>query len=1144
VPPPASSTALVRRSPTELVAEAPQRQHKPQQQQQAKVQEQEQWRTERVPSSEREGAGALVPAGGRARSPPAPPALALLLQDGPLACCRVSRAEEALSVLRPRWLRVAAAVRERALAAVQGRPDLTAALRQRMQLSLPLLMEANALARTVDKPVAFFYDVAARPARPDAAQVAEVLASIKQLEVAEALGLGRAGVLAPQLLALAAQEPQVVVRARCTLTGHEAELTLEALQAKVDAFKAARARVLARMYTEGRGAPAATPALGHGHGHGPSSSSSVGTAEEDPFLPLGPEETTLGASEVGLAPLLEGKNVIGVFPLLSPLDGGCVGAARVRLICNGASPAAREPYTLRMEVENVMIEAAQMAALRVHMRSEKDINRVALRWSFWHAEVSGEIPLSERSATVQRLHERTGPDAEAGHHGFPMRFLRELEVPCVDPSFLSYLAAGALQLALVARQGLPGRVRDAWGRREGGGHHEGPRLYALRSTLNIDPPAEAPPASPRIQALVPLGTPRHDDDLASELGSVLGGADSCSVSRLSLRSARGGGAGSSAGMRPASASASASARTRAGSRRLGSTRSVAGSAARAPVLVFMAVDVWEPELDLSHPETYMGNAHPRYLETDVKRPRWRLRDLGAALGGGKPPAAPGTPRVGGGSSVLGGMSLSQFGVEDAMDAMEPWASEMDASSVAGSEAGTGAAASEPIFHVMGTPLVTMRQLRIVIQQIEPLEACSLESVARVTSSAYVKMLSREYDGDISDQTSCSQPLHVISVVRTASKRRLEVFVELPAGDMVQQCHARGERAVLMVEVEVYMEGAVRPLRLRRNVVMKAVPPSRKSSMLYTLRRSLRDPTPAIDRLHTLGAYYTAKPIAPSHLPSAMEDFVAYKLDARRQLLERTELARACQEAPPAALLSADPSGPSTDVALEILKEVLVVPTPGIALEQEGGQAALAAAAADDAYVASVLEYMQPPAAPVPHARERATAAAALFGVTATPCKRAPTLRVGDDGLFRLQHGEDAGPAFTYAYNPTRRISLEDSYAAVVDVDVRELVDYPAQRAGFLGVRTGLLGASWSRGWFIWRRPFLMYFKSKGQREPSNVVNVSDCRIGRGRDELEIVLRAPKRTWALQAANESDLLDWMHAFDPVNMHANLSTVYSH
>ncbi len=1087
-----------------------------------------------------------------------------------------------------------------------GQQQLVNQLTARVLTALPLVLEANALAQASNKPVAFYLDVVprAQPAAEAAVQVTETLQHLGHAPLAEAMGLSSRyhaaeaplpAPLLPALLEATEAAPSVVVRAVGALSDGVAELSVESFKEALQAMRAARARPEGPMpLIQGYESTADTGIAGFA---GPGVD-----GKTDPFHLPG-QDSTLARSDVYLSALLGNRNVLGNFPLLRGLDGACVGAVQLKLVPQAELPATASPvsmeggYSLILELEELVVDKAplgqlalggawnaaqdsyQPAALRY---PDEGLPGLVLRYGFWPSdEPCGEVALSAQASVVREIAARGG----AGEQQvcFPITHKALLNVGSVGPAFLAYLATGALRLTLHLSKDP---AEDAlWTRHVGMPQYPTERCLALSRVHSVDPPHAAGPAPaqhhaapasaayeyeeeddevraalggarghrrrPAMRGLIPEDQEvdgNDDGDLFSVMGSVAppGAFDTCS--RMSMRMAG----------------------SRLGSvRRSAVTRHAAHFYGRqhpdTACFLFMAVDVLEPVIEpgLDH---FSGELPTKFLPVDIKPVTTGGGALGKLRGGAKGRQLGAVPdpravhREEGEEEDEMGMGM---GMEDDWDL----GSDMDSvasgfpSSVAGSRHPhlahlhqvDWASGANAVFHVMANPLIRQRRLRVVLEQVGPLAGpMLLESCLRVRASSYVSLNKREYTGDVSEHTMCATDLEVVKATRSACKRRVEVILNLPGSQVLSERSPRGERVVLALEVAAFVEGAAQPVVVQRNVVMKVLPPERKQSVLYRMRKTLREPLS--DRLHRVGSYYAVKTAKGPHLHETVADFVQFKLAARDQLLRRMERARALQEGGDErpdlpdcgawrAALAADPAKAKQQQE----DEAAVNGTPG---EHRGVGAALAGTM-------------------LLNVAERKAVAAALFGVDlkapgagGSPGKGglglgrlvAPGGQVkrGVDGVYRLETiptsekgGAGAGAAgllgarvVTYEY-PARGTGQhaarerERCWDALSRIWTLEVPDFPTTREGFLNFRTGLLGVQSTRMWFVWRRPFLFIYKAKvggahGHQAPVDVVNVTDCVVALGKDELDFELKGTHKTWSLQAAGEEDLTAWILA----------------
>jgi hypothetical protein len=178
--------------------------------------------------------------------------------------------------------------------------------------------------------------------------------------------------------------------------------------------------------------------------------------------------------------------------------------------------------------------------------------------------------------------------------------------------------------------------------------------------------------------------------------------------------------------------------------------------------------------------------------------------------------------------------------------------------------------------------------------------------------------------------------------------------------------------------------------------------------------------------------------------------------------------------------------------------------------------------------------------------ERKAVASALFGVDLTvqrPSRKgAVPIRAANGVYYMEKIPAPEGRPITYLY-PARGMGDQmvreqvRQWEALSPVWVVDVPDFPTTREGFLSMRTGLLGATMTRLWFVWRRPFLFIYKSKPPADskayhaPVDVVNVTDCDVvlaAKKEDELGFMIKGTTKKWLLQAANEDDLTSWLVA----------------
>jgi hypothetical protein len=319
-----------------------------------------------------------------------------------------------------------------------------------------------------------------------------------------------------------------------------------------------------------------------------------------------------------------------------------------------------------------------------------------------------------------------------------------------------------------------------------------------------------------------------------------------------------------------------------------------------------------------------------------------------------------------------------------------------------------------------------------------------------------------------------------------------------------------------------------------------------------MRRSLRDPTQ--DRLHTLGTYVAIKPDHVPLLEEALGDYIHYRLHAQTLAVERAQRARQLQEAGSVAAngQGSDAIKPLADAGLDGWKDAInspmggghasssngfaagstdhlhpaahgsLPPRPSSACTQQSGYGTQGPSGAHSLRrrpVPAFLDHvalhnnMDDPASR-PRVLKQQTLCA-LFGVTVGPSSS------------RLASEEEAQVAYPHPKGP---MESQREWEQVERVRVEDTPDYPLDCRGFLGLRTGLLGVSWTRMWCVYTRPFLYYYKNKHDRKPLGVISVTDCRVFKGDEDYEMVLRGPKRAWHLQAANDFDFVSWAATLD--------------
>ncbi len=1069
--------------------------------------------------------------------------------------------------MRARFLNVESEICSQTVKSLANEGDASM-LSEKVLAALPLVIEANSLAQASNKPVAFYLDILPRPVAQPTLHLEQTLLAAGHAALAEAMGLKQlaaapAPALLPSLLEAADLVPTVMVRARGALNDSICDLSVEEFKEALKAMHEARARPDGRMpLLQGGGhhqhhdsldsPPAALAA---------SSMGSAETASSDAFLFAG-QDSLLGRSDVYLSALLDNRNVLGAFPLLNGVDGGCIGAVKLRLLPQSelsSTPTlgTEKSYTLKLELDSLDIDKAALGQLGLGgawnsnpvstanpalRYPDEACPGLVLRYGFWPSEACGEVELSPHSSKVREMVARGTPESVC----YPIAHQATLNVEAITPSFLTYLATGALRITLHMTRDPT--ETELWSRHQGLPQVPTERCQALSLVHSTDPVAPLPAfmdggeeeaasevgGGRRRPRPITTDIPDHEveeGDTFSVMGTLAppGAFDTCS--RMSMRNSG-----------------------RMSVRRSQSTKHAAhfyeNQHSDTACFLFMGVDVLEPILEPGI--DYFNELPTKYTPVDIK-PISSFKRRYYGRGGAIPnPSA----------MQQGGMDddcVSEMG--DAWDGS-------DMGSVMGSSyAGTAAtgrwtapklvdrtSGANAVFHVMANPLIRMRQMKLVIEQVGPLAGpMLLESCLHVRASSYLSLNERDYTGDIREHTQCSTDLNILRVNRTACKRRLEVTVEMPGCQILYEKCPRGERVILALEVAVFIEGAAQPVIIPRNIIMKVLPPERHQSMFYNLKKSLKEPLS--DRVHRIGTYYAVKASSGPHLRETVADFVQYKLGAHRQLLTRMEKARVLQEGSGSGSgKKAQPDLASFEAWNEALvaegkrKKPLLSPTKKKDVTR--GMDALGLGE-EDSSSASSEEDEDPLHARHQHlstmamnVEERKAVASALFGVDLTvqrAAKGGAPIRA-PNGVYYM----DSIPAtetrpVTYVY-PARGMGdhtmreQERNWDALSRMWVEEVPDFPTTREGFLNMRTGLLNASSTRLWFVWRRPFLFIYKAKpaagssAYQAPQDVINVTDCHLTLDPvDELGFEIKGPSKHWSLQANTEDDLTNWLLAF---------------
>lgn len=1001
---------------------------------------------------------------------------------------------------------------------VQQQQQRLSSLKSHALSLVPLVLEATALSLATNRRVSYFLDITPTMAEEAQARLMAALAGVEERDLCDYLGLIRDDdaapssrrVLLPRLLELASQELAVSVRVQDDVTGASTHVSAEHFSNEL------------------------LPRLRQSRAHMLGTGGVVGEAGCEALDHVASEDLVLGSAHVYLSRLMDGRNIIGVFPLLSHDTGACLGAVSLRLLPEELPEDGRSGYSVALEIDHVSLDRAELGLLvpPATAGEEQQEPRLLLRYVLFSEALSGTVELSARSSSARKLLTQRTPEQPGDHVSYPVSHRRELCLSVLDGPFLAYLATGALVVSLhverpqarSADDGGQGMARAALA----GGQHHRMAAAATQPGLRAEP-------TDRFQAL-------HDVCLQQKVGQAALSDDAASLfsggdprqsqqqqrrpGELELQSVAEGGYGGGLETQSRCMSARVSTRVSGGGPLLARHSHFYSLHCRpgpgcSTSFMYMMVDVLEPVLELG--VDYFNECPRHFAPVDVKRPRRHVNK--SCLSSSSSSLAP--------SAFLQGNNNHSRDLDDDLSidrASEMW-SELD---TAGG-GGLGGPLQEPVFHVVANPLIRVRRLRIVLEQVEPLAPFRLESCVRVLASVFVCINERSSDGsDLAAHLAPQHELEVVSVRASPCKRRLEVTVEMPSSQALSEHSSKGERVLLAVQPLVFVEGVVQPVAFHRVVVLKVLPVRRQTSMLYSMRKSLRDPT--LDRMHQVGSYVAVKAEPANLLDDAVLDFVRFRLASHQRLLERSQLSRLYQE-------GSDEVKARPDLTVDSWKEVLNSPKaaaadrplapPPPAAAALPSRRTLAPAYLDQVELQGSLD--DPVARPGALKQQTVTA---LFGVTPEMRRRA-SLRLCGDGVYRVVDGAAAAgggdeaaqgetpPVVSYAYPKGPMCPLRD-WALLSHVRTEEVPDYPAQRAGFLSMRTGLLGTSWARAWFVWTRPFLFYYKGKTDRKMAGVINVTDCTITRGTDDYEMVLRGPHRKWQLQAANDDDFVQWATA----------------
>ena len=1106
-------------------------------------------------------------------------------------------------------------------------------LSQKVLTVLPRLIEANSLAQSSNKPTSFYLDILPRPplTTNPVLHLEQTLSSNGHAALAEAMGLKHLSslptpVLLPALLETAEMVPTVVVRARGALNDSICDMSVEEFKEALVGMKAARARPEGRMpLLEGGGhrqhyradSLDSDSGGGRGGGLGGSMGSAV-SAGGDAFCFEG-QDCLLGRSEVYLSALLDNRNVLGCFPLLSGVDGACVGTVKLRLVpqdelSSTPTMGTDKSYTLKLELESLDIEKQHLGQLGLEgawnsnpastgnpalRYPDESGPGLVLRYGFWPSETCGEVELSTHSSMVREMFSRAATETVC----YPIAHQATLHVDAITPSFLTYLATGALRLTLHMTRD-PSEA-ELWSRHQGLPQLPTERCDALSQVHSLDPPED-------LESVVMGGR-----EGGSVVGGGRGGRPRAINTDISEQVVEEGDVFSVMGsLAPPGAFDTCSAMSMRMSGRVSVRRSQSTKhAARfyseqhpdTACFLYMGVDLLEPILEPGI--DYFSNLPTKFAPVDIKPLSFRRRYFGGGEGGGGGGGNRKTEAVGvvgfnpvsllmqrsssssrrRAESGLGGDGMEDDNVSEMGDCWD--GSDLGSvvsnatAATAGGEGVPGApkldrmSGANTVFHIMANPLIRLRRMKIVIEQVSMAGGGNpmlLESVLHVRVTKYESSEVRYWTGKFREDNVVAIPLDIVRVERSVCKKRVEVTVDLPGAENLYETCGRGGRVYLGVEVAVFIEGAAQPVIIPRTVVMKVLPPRRHEGMMYTLKKKVIEPMS--DRLHRVGTYYAVKISKGAHLRETVSDFVQYKLEAHQELLKRMKKARVLQEGGREERGVVDAGMVKGQPALTFESWKAALHGKGEAEKKQkqkqqqqqqqspkkavGGLAGRMRtldlgededeveieeeAAEEEKLFTSPRAQRQHLSTMAMNVEERKAVASALFGVDLTvqrpSGKGAVPIRAPNGVYYMERIPAPEGRPVTYLY-PARGMGDQlmreqvRQWEALSPVWVVDVPDFPTTREGFLSMRTGLLGAAMTRLWFVWRRPFLFIYKnkppadSKAYHAPVDVVNVTDCDVilaEKKEDELGFMIKGTTKKWLLQAANEDDLTSWLVA----------------
>jgi hypothetical protein len=936
------------------------------------------------------------------------------------------------------------------------------------------IRKANSLVVALNKPVVFSLDVI-HCTTESAERINKGLNWSGPPNSVDAFGLHKGTPLhaIPLLLELAAREPKVVVRVSSSCTPANQIMTPADFQEVLKEAQLAYAKLKVAPGEEESG---------------------MLQPQMEPFF-IHSQDVPVGRSDVYLSPLLEHSRLKGVFPIMSTLDGACIGSLTVLLEATpGVFVEGMSGYKVVLEVTHFEVDSAYTKivdrGLVGHYENEPG-PKLFLHYKFFGEAFTDSIDVRKLSAEHRGIVGRKTIQQTT----YVMQYKKDIPVAEVSGPFLKYLATDALRFELVISSD-PSLV-NVLQRYEDNPEVNNNRHNSLLNIHCLDTLSRASleegdsPEMGMDTGRMHGGFGMEQDDLAS-----LNGLESASVrsrcSRLTTRR----------------------------SMRLSSFLSEYGTS----LLLHAAVDVLEPITE----QAPNGSQVERFVPVDIKKPRVKSNGVGVF------------------KTIFGRRTR-----DNAMNATHTndCFSEVDSvATFAGAIDG-----GSPVFHIISDHKIRTRRLKIVVEQVHPLKSAKLESCVSVMATAVMNILSPN-DFFSLQELGWEQSLPVLVVTRSSCQRRLEITVELPRSDAFYRQSGRGHRLGLLLQIGIQLEGFLVPALIKREVLFKVIASERKTSLMYRLRQSVR--TQGRERLHKLGFYYAIRTHTSPHLMDAVKDFVDFKLTCHTKLLHRLMLCRQYQATNlPAEPTKMAPGpgkfgrGERQEVALsEGWRAKLNSPRADKAREREhiifrddqetegdevDTQQSITTYGSGNYYDTQYLDnnvqkILSQPARGSIHLTRKENTITAIFGVTVEKKRR--SLRLGHHGVYEE---EDTKPSFTY--NPAAPAQLAmDAWTEVAYLEVHEVQDYPTEREGYLNIRAGLLESGWVRAWFVFRRPFLFHYSRKGDARPADVMYMTDCKVScQNREELDLLLKAPGKVWGLQAASDEDLVAWLEKLIPVN-----------